>query len=220
LLGRKQPRSASSSRRETPAPGVPVPFHRGPLASRPPSDRPDSSSWTQTPRHRPGSWHPPPVRHALTQGLPRTGSGGPATGQTQRGYRQDPGLAGRRGPSLGDQGPAKHGLDRANWTHEELADHLFKTRGLRTSRSAIHLFCRKIGIRPYQPTYRFLRGDPGKQAKAREELAGLKKQAEAGELVLLSQDEARFPMVPKRGATLGVNGHRPIVGTRDGKDLW
>jgi hypothetical protein len=37
--------------------------------------------------------------------------------------------------------------------------------------------------------------------------------------VLLSQDEARFPMVPTLPATLGVKGHRPVVGTRDNKDL-
>jgi transposase len=37
--------------------------------------------------------------------------------------------------------------------------------------------------------------------------------------VLLSQDEARFPMVPTLQATLGVKGHRPLVGTRDNKDL-
>jgi transposase len=37
--------------------------------------------------------------------------------------------------------------------------------------------------------------------------------------VLLSQDEARFPMVPTLTATLGVKGHRPLVGTRDCKDL-
>jgi transposase len=37
--------------------------------------------------------------------------------------------------------------------------------------------------------------------------------------VLLSQDEARFPMVPTLVATLGVKGHRPVVGTRDNKDL-
>jgi transposase len=35
----------------------------------------------------------------------------------------------------------------------------------------------------------------------------------------LSQDEARFPMVPTLRATLGVKGHRPVVGTRDNKDL-
>jgi transposase len=37
--------------------------------------------------------------------------------------------------------------------------------------------------------------------------------------VLLSQDEARFPMVPTLVSTLGVKGHRPVVGTRDNKDL-
>jgi hypothetical protein len=36
--------------------------------------------------------------------------------------------------------------------------------------------------------------------------------------VLLSQDEARFPLVPTLRATLGVTGHRPRVGTRDTKD--
>jgi transposase len=116
-------------------------------------------------------------------------------------------------------GPAGQGLDRANWTHAELADHLRKTRGITASRSAMQRFCRKAGIRLYRPTYRFLRGDPVKQSEAREELADLRAKADAGDLVLLSQDEARFPMVPTLGATLGVKGHRPTVGTRDCKDL-
>src|SRR3954453_16892824 len=30
------------------------------------------------------------------------------------------------------EGPARQGLDRANWTHEELADHLLKVKGIRT----------------------------------------------------------------------------------------
>ena len=108
------------------------------------------------------------------------------------------------------QGPVEQGLDRANWTHAELAGHLFKTHGISASRSAMQRFCRKLGIRPYRPTYRYLRGDPVKQAEAGGELAELKEQAEAGELVLLSQDEARFPMVP----TLGVKGHR-LEGVED-----
>jgi transposase len=116
-------------------------------------------------------------------------------------------------------GPTGQGLDRANRTQAELADHLRKTHGISASRSAMPRFCRKAGIRPYRPTYRFLRGDPVKQAEAREELAELRAKAEAGELVLLSQDEARFPMVPTLGATPGVKGHRPVVGTRDCKDL-
>lgn len=36
--------------------------------------------------------------------------------------------------------------------------------------------------------------------------------------MLLSQDEARFPLVPTLGRTLGVKGHRPKVGTWDNKD--
>jgi transposase len=74
-------------------------------------------------------------------------------------------------------GPAACGLDRANWTHEELADHRKKTHGVKTSHSAMHRFCKKIDIRPYRPTYRFLRGDPAKQEKAKEDLEDLKKSA-------------------------------------------
>jgi transposase len=129
-------------------------------------------------------------------------------------------------PQLGEEirrwviaGPGQQGLDRANWTHAELADHLLKTHGISASRSAMQRFCRKLGIRPYRPTYRYLRGDPDKQARAREDLAELRAKAEAGEWVLLSQDEARFPMVPTLGPTLGVKGHRPVVGSRDCKDL-
>jgi transposase len=73
------------------------------------------------------------------------------------------------------EGPAQQGLDRANWTHEELADHLKKTKGIQTSRSAVQRFCQKIAIRLYRPTYRYLRGNPAKQAQAKEELAALKK---------------------------------------------
>ena len=72
-------------------------------------------------------------------------------------------------------GPAKHGLDRANWTYPELADHLLKTRGVRVGKSALQAFGAKHGIRPYRPTYRFLRGDPAKQATARGEIADLKR---------------------------------------------
>ena len=73
------------------------------------------------------------------------------------------------------QGPVKQGLDRANWTHAELADHLLKTKGIRVRKSAMQASCREHEIRPYRPSYRFLRGDPTKQAEARVELAALKK---------------------------------------------
>jgi transposase len=72
-------------------------------------------------------------------------------------------------------GPAACGLDRANWTYPELADYLLRKRGVRVQKSAMQVFCNRHGIRPCRPTYRFLRGDPAKQATAREELAALKK---------------------------------------------
>jgi transposase len=96
--------------------------------------------------------------------------------------RKAPGAPPKIPADLGDEvrrwvieGPARQGLDRANWTHEELAEHLYRTHGVRTSRSAVQRLCRKLGIRPYRPTYRYLRGDAAKQRQAREDLAGLKK---------------------------------------------
>lgn len=73
------------------------------------------------------------------------------------------------------EGPAPQGLDRANWTHAELSDPLYKTKGIRASRAAVGRFCRKSGIRLYRPTYRYLRGDPDKQEQARQDIAALKK---------------------------------------------
>lgn len=73
------------------------------------------------------------------------------------------------------EGPAACGLDRANWTYAELAVHLYQTHGVAAGRSAVLRFCRKLGVRVYRPTYRFLRADPAKQATARAELADLKR---------------------------------------------
>lgn len=73
------------------------------------------------------------------------------------------------------EGPAKQGLDRANWAHEELADHLLKAKGIRTSRPAVGRFCRKLGIRLYRPGYHYERGNPTQQDQAREDIAALKK---------------------------------------------
>src|SRR4029434_11237194 len=50
------------------------------------------------------------------------------------------------------------------------------------------------------------------------DFATLEKKAQAGACGLLSQDEARCPLVPTLRATLGVKGHRPTVGTWDNKD--
>src|SRR5262249_10027372 len=54
------------------------------------------------------------------------------------------------------------GLDRANWTYEELAAYLYQTTGLEVRRTAMRDFCQRHGIRPYRPTYHSLRGDPQK----------------------------------------------------------
>ena len=98
--------------------------------------------------------------------------------------RHAPGAAGKIPVGLTDEirrwvidGPAQQGLDRANWTHPELAEHLYRRHGVRTSRSAVQRLCAKLGIRLNRPTYRYLRGDPAKQAAAAEDLDGLKKSA-------------------------------------------
>jgi transposase len=101
--------------------------------------------------------------------------------------RKAPGKPGNIPADLADEvkrwvieGPAKQGLDRANWTHEELADHLLKAKGIRTSRPAVGRFCRKLGIRLYRPSYHYERGNPQQQAQAREDIAALKKKLKQG----------------------------------------
>lgn len=72
-------------------------------------------------------------------------------------------------------GPQGCGLNRANWTYEELAEHLRRATGIGVKRTAMRDFCQRYQIRPYRPTYRYLRGNPQRQAAAKEELAILKK---------------------------------------------
>jgi transposase len=77
-------------------------------------------------------------------------------------------------------GPASCGLQRANWTYRELADYLYKQTGLRVQETAMREFCHRQQIRPYRPTYRYLRGDPQRQAATRVELEEIKKSASGG----------------------------------------
>jgi transposase len=72
-------------------------------------------------------------------------------------------------------GPVGCGLNRANWTYAELATHLYRTHGIAVSETAMREFCHRHGIRPYRPTYRFLRGDPDLQAAVRQDLEAFKK---------------------------------------------
>jgi len=80
----------------------------------------------------------------------------------------------------GKGGPPGCGLDRANWTYEELALYLYQTTGIEVRRTAMRDFCQRHGIRPYRPTYPDLRGAPQQQQEARAELAALKKSPSGG----------------------------------------
>jgi transposase len=73
------------------------------------------------------------------------------------------------------ESPTSCGLDRANWTFSELAQHFYRTHGIKVSETAMREFCHKHGVYPYRPSYRFLRGDKVKQAKAKLELEEFKK---------------------------------------------
>ena len=69
------------------------------------------------------------------------------------------------------QGPRAAGAPYANWTHQKLADWLRQKHAVAVGRSTMGEFCRKHGIRPYRPSYRFLRADPKRQQQALKELA-------------------------------------------------
>ena len=72
-------------------------------------------------------------------------------------------------------GPEAAGVDRANWTYVELAHRLYFVHGIRVSEPTMRRICHRNNIRPYRPTYRFLRADSEKQHAAAKELVALKK---------------------------------------------
>jgi transposase len=72
-------------------------------------------------------------------------------------------------------GPAGCGLDRAHWTAAELATYLSHSTGIAVSERTMRAFCTKPGVRPYRPTYQYLKGDPDQQAVARQDLETFKK---------------------------------------------
>jgi len=80
------------------------------------------------------------------------------------------------------KGPAGCGLNRANWTYAELAEYLYKHEGIWVSTSTMRNVCRRHHIRPYRPTYRFLRADPDKKQAAKAEIVTLKKKPQRGNL--------------------------------------
>lgn len=102
-------------------------------------------------------------------------------------------------------GPQSCQLDRANWTYEELATHLYRTTGIEVKRTAMRVFCQRHDIRPYRPTYRYLRGDPTQQQVAQAELAALKKSAD-GAVRLVEPRRSAF------SAGAHVTGHARCEG--------
>jgi transposase len=78
------------------------------------------------------------------------------------------------------EGPQSCGLDRANWTDEELATSLYQTQGITVQRTAMRDFCPRHNMRPYRPTSRYLRGDPEEQRRAQAEREAVKKKRRVG----------------------------------------
>jgi transposase len=78
------------------------------------------------------------------------------------------------------QGPAGCGLNRANWTYEELATYLYQAKGLAVSVTTMRTFCQRHGVRPYRPTYQYLKADPAQPEAARHDLQALKKRPTRG----------------------------------------
>jgi transposase len=73
------------------------------------------------------------------------------------------------------QGPAGCGLDRAHGTAAELATYLYQMKGIAVSERTMRAFCTKHDVRPYRPTYQYLKGDPDQQEAARQDLETFKK---------------------------------------------
>src|SRR5262249_33316872 len=106
---------------------------------------------------------------------------------------------------------------RCAGSHEFLSCHTITSLGIG---AVLHVPVRgfPLGLKPAAgSTQPRVLGRPHERAEPGEGVARVFE--DAGDLVLLSQDEARFPMVPALGPTPGVNGYFPTVGTRDCEDL-
>ena len=94
---------------------------------------------------------------------------------------------------------------------------MYQTTGIEVKRTAMRDFCQRHSMRPYRPTYRYLRGNPEKQRVAQEELEALKKSPGGG---VRAAEPRRGPLSPGADVTghAGGEGLRPLVGTWDNKD--
>jgi hypothetical protein len=48
-------------------------------------------------------------------------------------------------------------------------------KGIAVSESTMRVYCTKHGVRPYRPTYRYLKADPARQSAAQQDLQAFKK---------------------------------------------
>ena len=109
----------------------------------------------------------------------------------------DPRRPGRRGPPLGHRGAGR----RRGWTGPTGPTRSWPTTCSRPTASGpaarpCSAFCRKHRHPPLPADLPLPAGRPGQAGRGPGGPGRPEKGAEAGELVLLSQDEARFPMVP------------------------
>jgi transposase len=111
-------------------------------------------------------------------------------------------------------GPTGCGLDRANWTYEERATYLSQPTGIVVKRTAMRDFCQRHDMRPYRPTYRYVRGDPEEQGVAQEALAALKKSPSRGVRAAESRRGSLSPgaNVTGHAGSQGPSPHRRPVG--------
>ena len=131
-----------------------------------------------------------------------------------------PGKARRIGDELASRiiewvkgGPVSCGLNRANWTYAELAHYLYQQTGIEVKETAMREFCHRHQIRPYRPSYRYLRADPEHQAQAKQELATMKKSPD-GSVYFVESRRSTFSI--STDTAHNIRGQRP---SPDGRHL-
>jgi transposase len=91
------------------------------------------------------------------------------------------------------KGPSGCGLDRAHWTYGERTTYLYHQTGLTVGETTLRAFCVTHGVRPYRPTYVYLKGDPEKQKPARQALEAFQKKPKPASLCCEAKMRRVFP---------------------------
>jgi hypothetical protein len=179
---------------------------------RQPLERLDRPAGTQAPGHRGRRRDHPAVGPALDQRLLDRWSR-PTPGPQGQGSQSQSDC--RLGPILRQwviDGPAKQGLDRANWTYAEPADRLLKTKDIRVRKAAIQAFgANMASIRTGRRTGS---SAPARQGRRRPGRNGPPSK-NGGRRRLRPAESGRGPVPysPARTAALDVKDRRPVDGT-------